>query len=361
MTTFFEDNEGRVHRGSTMAVRVDANTRIGTGHVMRCLALAQAWQDAGNAAVFISAELPESLEQRLRAEGFSVLRIDARPGSLRDCRETSAAAAEAGAEWLVIDGFQFDASFVAACRSASILLLDDHASREAYHADIVLNPNIFAAPRMYSGRCAAELLVGPSYALLRRDFRITAPSTRAASGSGGKLLITMGGSDPDNVSQRILQAINESEISVANVTVLCGSANPHTERLLRAARHSRYSVDVLTGVSDMPSLLCSIDSAISAPGGTALELACLGIPMLLVTIASNHERTASEFAASDLAVSAGWFDQLTVKELGHIIRVFMNDTELRRRLALNSSRIVDARGAERVVAAILTRKVAAAI
>jgi spore coat polysaccharide biosynthesis predicted glycosyltransferase SpsG len=158
-----------------------------------------------------------------------------------------------------------------------------------------------------------------------------------------------------------LLAISDLKLPELEITVLCGGANPHTAELKNTVKRSKYPVNVIIDASNMARLLSSIDLAISAPGGTSLELASMGIPMLLVTMAENHARTADEFARRRLALSAGWYDQLTVKELSCAIEDFLSDNARQREMSQDGSRLIDGCGAERVVAAMQARKVAAAV
>lgn len=342
-------------RGSTLAIRADANIRIGTGHVMRCLALAQAWQDAGGNVVFLCSDLPPRVGDRLQRENVSTRVLAAVPGSLADAHETAAIAAELNVEWLLVDGFHFDETFFALLHAGgiSIMLMDDHASRRRYPAEIVLNPNIFASPEMYRDISSEAVLAGPEYALLRREFRArTSPA--GVSTERNRLLVTMGGSDPDGVTLRILAALNRITEPL-EISILSGGLNPHLASLRGAVLHSAHPARLLTDVADMPGLLSSVDMAISAPGGTCFELAIMGVPILLVTIAKNHERTAQEFAARGMAASIGWCDRLTVSELAANIEKFVSDAPLRQNLAAKALNLIDGCGAERVVRAMLTQ------
>jgi UDP-2,4-diacetamido-2,4,6-trideoxy-beta-L-altropyranose hydrolase len=340
-------------------IRADASSEIGTGHVMRCLAIAQAWQDAGGNAAYACRSLPASLEERLRDERIVVHQLQAQGNSVADAGETAAIALAAGADWIIVDGFDFRGDFLMNLAAAEIpiALIDDHAARDLYQGMlIIINPNIFASTEMYKG-FGGEVLAGPKFALLRREFR-SCRRRKAVPISGTlNLLISMGGSDPDNVTSQVLRALDHVNVGELEITIVVGGANRHLGSLKRAAAQGKYPVRFLIDVVDMPPVMCSAHAAISAPGGSAVELASVGTPMLLVTIAENHVRTAEEFARLGLASVAGWYDRLSSEEMGACIQQFLQDGVGRSDRALAAANRIDGGGAERVVTSMLRHEV----
>jgi len=176
-----------------LLIRADADSRIGVGHVMRCLALAQAWQDSGGEAVFVATELPGGLEERLLHEGFQLIRIPAPVGGPEDAAATLAAARNHSAVWIVVDGYAFTASFLDALREAGsrVLAIDDMANLERYPVDVLLNQNLSATPAAYDGRAGSSttLLLGPRFSLLRREFRRIPPRPHFGSSGGLRKIV----------------------------------------------------------------------------------------------------------------------------------------------------------------------------
>lgn len=338
--------------------RTDANAQIGLGHVMRCLALAQAWMEAGGSAIFVLADQVPAVQKRLESEGIAVHHLASQSGTDADATETKALLSHTNTQWLVLDAYHFDASYIAKLNSTdcSMVLFDDHGSRSKYDAEIVLNPNIFARSEMYPKQSGAEFLLGLKYALLRKEFWSLSKQRAIAPANVSKLLITMGGSDPENVTGLVLEAMDLVQADHLEITVIVGGACPNLEALKRAAKTARHPVQLLRNVTDMPAVLQHAEAAITAPGGTCAELALMGIPMFLLTIADNHVLTGEEFAAQQLAVSVGWYKQFTPESLAKPIQSFLKDSQLRRKLAQKALSQVDGQGAKRVIEAMLQHK-----
>ncbi|TAJ15991.1 MAG: UDP-2,4-diacetamido-2,4,6-trideoxy-beta-L-altropyranose hydrolase [Planctomycetota bacterium] len=256
-----------------LLLRADASSAIGTGHVMRCLALAQAWTERGGVASFASADCASALAARLSTEGFELQPIDARAGSAEDARATIRLARRRGARWVALDGYHFGAPYQAHLRAAGlrVLLFDDEARAGAYEADLLLNQNLHAAERDYGWRSgSARLLLGSQYALLRREFRRGAQPREDVPERAHRLLVTLGGADPSNATERVLRALTRLRIPDLEVLCLAGAANPHYDALARRAAPPHVRVERAT--SDMPACMAWADMAISAAGTTSWEL-----------------------------------------------------------------------------------------
>jgi spore coat polysaccharide biosynthesis predicted glycosyltransferase SpsG len=158
---------------ATLILRADGGPGIGGGHIMRWLALAQAWSETGGRAAFCAAALAPSLQQRLVDEGFGCTTLDATAGSNADVEATLATAKSLGARVIVIDGYQFPVEFHQRLRDAGLKIaaIDDNGEIGRYTDDLVINQNRHASATLYAQRAGhTRLLLGTEYALLRREF-----------------------------------------------------------------------------------------------------------------------------------------------------------------------------------------------
>ena len=216
---------------------------MGTGHVMRCLALAQAWQETGGRAVFAMAETTPAISQRLLAERCEASTVSGRSGTMEDAQHTIAHARQLESRWIAVDGYQFGADYQRVLKEAGfkVLFLDDYGHARHYCADVVLNQNVGFGAELYRDRePQTQLLLGPRYCLLRREFAAWRTWKREIQPTCRRLLVTMGGSDPENLTLRVLQALAnlaglEEDLEV---TVVTGGSNPHLKVLEDAVAQS---------------------------------------------------------------------------------------------------------------------------
>ena len=341
-------------RTSTLLVRADASVKTGTGHVMRCVALAQAWQDAGGRAVFAMAGSTPGLEERLCEESCEVCYVQAQAGNREDIEQTVAEARHRNADWVVVDGYQFEADFHDGLKRAGlkVLCVDDYGHASRYSADIILNQNPSASAALYPEiQPSTKLLLGPRYALLRHEFTRFRAEPRHFAPACRRLVILMGGSDPENVTVRAIEAVALARIDGLQATVLVGAANPHFEALRRAVG-PQSGIKVIRDARNIPELMAEADLALSAAGSTCWELSFFGVPSLLVDVAENQKAVAKQLDRFGCAIHVG--DQtVSAEELAKQLRRLCEDRELRSVLSERSRELVDGKGASRVASSML--------
>lgn len=336
----------------TLLIRADAGPRIGIGHLMRCLALGQAWQRQGGTVVFALASAPPELEERLDAEGFARKRLTSAAGHAEDARETAALARSCSADCVVLDGYHFDADYRRALGSldARLLLVVDGAPPDAGGADFVLDQNLGARPSgsMPEGS-RPRFLLGPKYALLRREFWRWRGWKRPVAPAARRLLVTFGGSDPDNLTLRALRALRElPESAELEVRIVTGPSNRHRASLQNELLGAPEAWRLLAAPSDMAGLIAWADLGISAAGSTCWELAFLGVPFVTVVLAENQRSIAASLSRAGISCDLGWHEGVSAELLGASVRKLLGGKSLRMEMSRLGQETVDGFGAERV-------------
>jgi UDP-2,4-diacetamido-2,4,6-trideoxy-beta-L-altropyranose hydrolase len=342
----------------TLLIRADAGIAMGTGHVMRCLALAQAWQDAGGRACFAMADSTAAIRARVAAESCGVADIAAQGGTAADAFQTVEFAKKNKCEWAALDGYQFGEEYQRALKEGGlkVLFLDDYGHSKKYVADLVLNQNISACASLYENRnSSTRLLLGPRYCLLRREFGTWRNWKREIQDIGRRVLVTMGGSDPENVTAWAMEALAGVEVEGFEAVVAVGGSNPHADMLGRIAAESRKKIRLLRDVANIAEQMAWADVALSSAGTTCWELCLLALPSILVDVAANQTALATEMGRRGCAIHVGRPKQLSAHELAAQIESLARNESRRGELSVRCRELVDGRGAERVVLAMTAK------
>lgn len=346
-------------KNSPVLFRVDVRRESGLGHLMRCLALAQVWLQEGGRAVFLLPEgIHPSLEEKILADGFSLRHIPAGTGIKEDALITSRMMDEAGCEWAILDGYPFDTAYQKLLHDAGhrLLAFDDYGHVKHQYADLVLNQNITANPELYREREPyTRLLLGTEFALLRREFWAWRSWQRAIPEKARTLLITLGGSDLNNVTGKVVHAAGQVDGDVEILAVLGSAQADRVEELsseIGNAKHIRF----LISPPDMAELMAEADIAVSAGGSTCWELAFMGVPTMILTTAENQRGISPALAQTGAAIDLGWAAAFDPSAFADRLRKLINSEDTRRRFSERGRRLVDSHGGERVLQAIHGRR-----
>ena len=330
----------------TLIIRADASRKIGTGHVMRCLALAQFCQGIDIRIVFVMAMDAGPLFERLKQEGIELRRIDTVPGSDDDAKQTAGIAHSENAGWLVLDGYHFTAKYQKAIKGADLklLVIDDNCEQDYYYADYILNQNIHAEESLYppeKRESYTKLLLGTKYCLLRREFLKYKDFKREIPEKTKNILVTMGGSDPDNDTCKVLEALKQIKDPELNIKVVVGGGNPHYEEVKRGVDLLIDKTEIIINAQNMPELMMWADLAISAAGSTVWEMCFLKLPFIALVIAEN-QRGIGEYIKKNISDRIV-FDSISMDFKERVCK-FINDLSEFKNITHQLSKIIDGKG-----------------
>ena len=332
-------------------IRADASEKIGIGHLMRCLALGQAWKDAGGKVIFITVCQTEGLLQHLKAENFEIILIPDKHPNPSDWRSTKNIINNYANTWVVLDGYHFDTSYQKRIKDLEhrLLVVDDMAHLKHYYADIMLNQNLYAHELNYCCEPYTKLFLGTKYVLLRREFLKWQGWKRKISKIASKLLISMGGTDPENVTYKVIQALQKVEIKGLEAKVAVGGSNPHHEKLQLAIRNSRFPISLEENVTKMDELMAWADMAISAGGSTCWELAFMALPNLILIWTDNQQSIAARLETAGAALNLGWHENVSFTDIAQAVKKLLSSVELRAKMAQSGRAMVNGKGVSRVM------------
>lgn len=336
------------------AFRCDASPYIGSGHVVRCLALADALRAAGWCCAFASAPGTAETVPALAKSGHRLIELadPARePASLK-------AALPQGCDLLVVDHYRRDIEFEAACRpwASRILVIDDLADRR-HDCDLLLDPTLGRKPADYTALVpeTCRMLLGPDFALLRSQFLAARPAAlerRTSQRATRRILVSLGGTDPSNLTAKVLRGIILSGVEAAIDVVLGGTA-PHLEEVRALVASAPLSITLHTAVEDMAGLMSNADLAVGAAGTTSWERCTLGLPSLMLVIADNQELVARYLDQAGAAACLGRHETVTEEQLATQIRALATDSNRLDEMAKHAAALCDGRGTQRIMLALL--------
>lgn len=362
--------------------RADASVQIGTGHVMRCLTLADALRDRGVDTLFICRELAGFFAGMITARGHSLRTLPAPEGTQQvgknepahahwlevsweqDAEQSRKILQEVGGgDWLVVDHYGLDYRWESQQRLGvqKILVVDDLADRK-HDCDILVDQTLAASTQRYKSLVPlnCDLLLGPRYAMLRPEFALNredALQKRKKTSSVRKILVAMGGTDPFNVTDIVLQGIEMLDNNDVEVTVVLGASAPYLGAVKERAKRSTLQIDVLSDVQNMSDIMVSHDLSIGSGGMTSWERCVLGLPSLTVVLADNQKSVLDALESIGCTAIIGSVDTINSFGVRDGIAKVLKDMTLHYDMVKASIGVCDGFGSKRIVSMIYANSI----
>ena len=332
--------------------RADASTSLGSGHVMRCLTMADALRQQGTTVSFVCMPLAGNMIEQIDSRGFMVHTLDFEQD---DAIQTRSFLQSLLPSWLIVDHYHLDENWERIQRSVcnSIMVIDDLADRP-HDCDLLLDQTYQRESVAYQGLVPqhCSLLLGTNYALLRPEFNEwrTLSLARRSTPVLKQLLMTFGGSDPDNITARVMQMFlrYKSLPQECKLMVIMGAQSPHHQSISSLASQLPYPCEIRTNIPNMAELMANSDLCITAAGTTSWEAACLGLPTAMTAIAENQHTALKALSAEQLVL------QFDGRKLPHSLEEKLNQVittpdPLLEHLSLRFSKVCDGLGIQRVL------------
>lgn len=294
-----------------VAFRVDASLEMGTGHVMRCMTLANALLERGAQCHFLCREHPGHLMDLISKRGHEVhpLPLSKQPDSDsglahaqwlganwdEDARDSAEILEALNPHWLVVDHYALDARWEKQTTPTGTrtMVIDDLADRD-HVCDLLLDQNWFAdaTQQRYQNRVPlrCQCFLGPAYALLKPEYKELRQSSPPRSGQVRKVMVFLGGSDPCNQTARVVKALTTPDLQSLSLEVVVGPNHPDPEGIEQLAQ-SRGNACCHKKLPSLAPLMAESDLMIGAGGSTTWERMCLGLPAIVISIARNQTNT----------------------------------------------------------------------
>lgn len=354
-----------------VVIRADANSKIGMGHVMRCLSVADALLKRGEEVLFVTADdtpvpllTKKGIPYRVLHTDYADMEAEL-PELLAVLRELTLRAESPEAALLqrntsiLVDSYYVTEKYLTALKSRIITIYMDDIYAFSYPVDMLINYNIYGEEMGYEKDAAfadTKLLLGTEYVPLREEFLAGEQQRTAADGG---ILITTGGSDSFNLAGQLLtEAMKYDALKEKEYHVVSGSLNPHIGEL-QALAEKHGNIHIHCNVTNMAELMAESEIALSAGGSTLYELCVMGVPVIAFSFAENQERLVQTFVKRGIAQYGGNYRTDGNKMIQNTIaglEMLLEDENLRAEYRKKARTLVDGKGADRIAEAIQALK-----
>ena len=354
-----------------IAFRTDATNQIGTGHFMRCLALAEGLKDHGANIRFVSRNLPQYLSELINQKGIELVQLPEIDNDIaldelahskwlgisqaNDAIATINALSDKDWDWLIVDHYALDSRWENRLRKSvnKIMVIDDIADRD-HDCDVLLDQNYYAdMETRYTNKVPrhCKLLLGPKYALLRDEFKYWRTKVKPRTGPVKRILIFFGGVDSDNYTGQTLDALKEINLEDIHIDVVIGAQHPYRSKIETICIKQSYTCHVQT--NNMAELMATADLAIGAGGSSSWERCCLGLPTILVVIANNQIDIAEGLNSIDACCYIKKSDIVDKHQITQVIKNLITNKKQLNSISIKAFALVDGMGVEKISQKIL--------
>ncbi|MDQ0350239.1 UDP-2,4-diacetamido-2,4,6-trideoxy-beta-L-altropyranose hydrolase [Alkalibacillus filiformis] len=310
-----------------IVIRTDASRQIGSGHVMRCITLAEQLQKRGATITFICSRLKGHLIEMIRARGFRCESLTPTYHWLEDARATKAVLRNKTVDWVIIDHYSIDVKWEREVRpyTRKIMVIDDLANRE-HDCDLLLDYQVDSNHHYeYESLIPknAIKLLGTKFLILRPEFYQARKQSKVRK-KASHLLVAMGGTDPTGETLKVLQAIDQVNQSI-DVDVVIGHNHPH-QKQIEAWCDQHMNATCHIAIHYMADLMQAADFAIGAGGTSTYERAFLGLPAIVIETASNQTGVIQGAESLGIIESLGTSETVTISAIAQAIEHFIQNT-----------------------------------
>lgn len=322
--------------------RADASTQIGSGHVMRCLTLAQKLKKEKQAKVYFVMRLLEgNLINLVKDKGFTVLTLPETPVNndlqgyvkwltvtqKQDAEDTKAVISElSNIDLLVVDSYAIDYIWENELRPyvKKIMIIDDLANRK-HNCDILLDQNFYLNKEERYKRLVPEncqLYLGPKFALLREEFYKAKANLRKRDGNIKNILVFFGGNDLTNETEKTIKAIEMLNRPDITVNVVVGNSNTNQEKIKKLCDQN-LQFKFYCQVDNMAELMNEADLAIGAGGTTIWERYFMELPSIVISVADNQTKICEDCAAEGILNYLGKYSDVNIEDITKALKEFI--------------------------------------
>jgi UDP-2,4-diacetamido-2,4,6-trideoxy-beta-L-altropyranose hydrolase len=344
--------------------RADASYKIGAGHLIRCLTLADALGYRGAQCCFVCRKVPPALGERIRSQGHELIELAPAPdgdwdtgtqsGWLEstqeeDARQTRNALLGRRCNWLIVDHYGLDFRWERELREVApaILVIDDLADRR-HDCDLLLDQNYYADLTVrYENllNTHTRCLLGPEYALLRPEFSVA--RTNAEIPPSNRLFVSMGANDPFRICMKVMESLQRLIPESLGADIVMGT-DTIAQNEAAAFANELPGVVVHGFVNRIADIMARCTIAVGAAGSSTWERCAMGLPSIVYVTADNQRKMAVDLARTGVITLLGEAANASIDSLADAIADLQHQPARRSRMRSDAMKLVDGQGAYRV-------------
>jgi UDP-2,4-diacetamido-2,4,6-trideoxy-beta-L-altropyranose hydrolase len=350
-----------------VAIRADASNYMGTGHIVRCLTLANSLRDNNNEVEFICRDHPGNLISTIKKQNFEVRtlpslnnEISVKPNYTgwlgetpeNDAQQTIDVIDELNPDWLVIDHYEIDEKWEKKVRPycKNIMVIDDLANRK-HDCDMLLDQNFYfdyeePYKELLPAKC--KQLIGPEYVLLKPEYALYRNKKKSHNEQIKKILLFFGGSDNSNMTSSALKALSLPEFQQIKLDVVVGINNRKKQEIFKLAEKRLNTVLYTKPLDHLAELMFKADFSIGGGGATTWERMCMGLPSLVIALAENQFPLSKKLAERNYIRFIGYAKEISTNDISNALRQEILSKEYKERAILGSN-LCDGNGVNKIV------------
>jgi spore coat polysaccharide biosynthesis predicted glycosyltransferase SpsG len=332
--------------------RVDGNPRVGYEHLARCQTLAAALQRRRRPTYFLSQLEPGCLGLPLKRSGNDWLEADAPAGLPEDLQEIIQEIRRLQPAAVIVDAPDVGEDYLSELRAVGPMIVSiDSQATIRFPSRLIVNPLLGPSRESYEFAEKAQLLLGHRYALVRSDIRRIRPLRSVEPAQPFRALVMLGDDDPNKQSAELVKQLLNTP-KVQRVDVVIRSHHPGLEELRTLAESRSERLEIAVEPAEVTAKITRCHFAVTAGNGASLDLACVGVPQLLIVQSEVHWPTAQRLEEEGAAVCLGWHANVSPQTLRQAVQDLLGDNQERQAMSRCGRQLIDGRGQDRLVTAL---------
>lgn len=332
--------------------RVDGTPRLGWEHLARCQTLAAALQRRRRPTYFLAQLEPGSLALPLKRAGNEWLDADARAGTPEDLQEMIQEVRRLRPAAVIVDGPEVTENYLDELRATGPLVVSlDSQATIRLPSRLVVNPLLGPGREAYHFADNTQILAGPRYALVRSDIRRVRPLRSVEPPQPFRGLVMLGDYDPNNQSAELAEVLLATP-KVQRVDVVARSEHLALEDMRAIAESRPERLEIAVEPAEVVARIARCHFAITAGNAASLDLACVGVPQLVVVQNEVYWPTAQRLEEEGAAICLGWHANVSPQTIRQTVQDLLDDPQERQAMTRCGRQLVDGRGQDRLVTAL---------